>query len=438
MNNRINLITEKIKSSKFAKDSFWAVFGNGLGYAFLLVSGIIIARIIGKDLYGEYGMVKSTMFIMAVFATFGLGDTSTKFVAEYLEKSPKSIREIIISCLKITLSFSSIICILLIVFSKPISLFVNEPRLANPFRFLGVIIIFRAIGTVCAGILGGLKMYKKLGLNNILSGASMFVICIPLTYLWGINGALVSLLTSQLLLGTLNFSAISRCLKDLPTCNDERFEKTIIRFSFPFALKELAFTVSQWGMPLLITKYASLGELGMYTACSQWNAIILFMPSLLGNVILSYLSTTAAGNDSSHKLLIRRMLMINFFSTLVPLIIVFIASPLIEAYYGPTFMGMSKVLSVLVVSTLFMCLSRVFHSNLMSEGRKWTAFLISGSYDMLLVLFTFILLKLTKGENAAMNLSILLVFSTFVDLMVYIVEYKIHQRTSVREQYYMY
>ena len=127
--------------------------------------------------------------------------------------------------------------------------------------------------------------------------------------------------------------------------------------------------------------------------------------------------------------------MINFLSTLVPLIIVFMASPLIEAYYGPTFIGMSKILSVLVVCTLFMCLSRVFHSNLMSEGRKWTAFIISGSYDMLLVLFTFILLKLTKGENAAMNLSILLVFSTFVDLMVYIVEYKIHQRESISEQY---
>lgn len=418
----------KINDSKFVKDSFWAVFGNGIGYALLLLSGILIARIIGKELYGEYGIVKSTMFIMAVFATFGLGDTSTKFVAEYLQKKPTDVPSIIVSCIKITLAFSIFICTLLVVFAGPISTFVNEPRLANPFRFLGIIIVFRAIGSVCAGLLGGIKSYKRLGINNIISGASMLALSIPLTLLWGLKGALLSLTFSQFLLGFLNFISIRHCIPKTISQSDSRYTKSIIIFSFPFALKELAFTVSQWGIPLLVTKYASLGELGMYTACSQWNAIILFMPSLLGNVILSYLSTTAADNDNSHRVLIKRMLLINLVSTVIPLVIVFLASPYIERYYGPTFIGMSKVLSVLVVSTIFMCLSRVFHSNLMSEGRKWTAFLISGTYDMLLVVLTFILLKITDGTDAAMNLSRLLVCTTFIDLMVYVIEYKIHKK----------
>ena len=69
---------QKIKTNKLAKDSFWSIFGNGLGNLLLLIAGIIIARFLGKDLYGEYGIVKTTMFYIAAFSTFGLGYTSTK------------------------------------------------------------------------------------------------------------------------------------------------------------------------------------------------------------------------------------------------------------------------------------------------------------------------------------------------------------------------
>ena len=63
-------ITHRLRNSQLFKDSFWAVFGNGLGNFLLLMAGILIARLLGKDVYGEYGMVKTTMFHMAAFSTF--------------------------------------------------------------------------------------------------------------------------------------------------------------------------------------------------------------------------------------------------------------------------------------------------------------------------------------------------------------------------------
>ena len=46
----ITLIKHRLLQSKLFKDSFWAVFGNGLGNALLLLAGILIARFLGKDL----------------------------------------------------------------------------------------------------------------------------------------------------------------------------------------------------------------------------------------------------------------------------------------------------------------------------------------------------------------------------------------------------
>lgn len=49
-------IKKRLLSSNLFKDSFWALFGTVIGKALSLFAGIIVARFLGKGLYGEYGM----------------------------------------------------------------------------------------------------------------------------------------------------------------------------------------------------------------------------------------------------------------------------------------------------------------------------------------------------------------------------------------------
>lgn len=429
MHNNMRVF-KKLWNSSFFKDSFWAVSGNGIGNFLMLLSGIIIARLLGKDLYGEYGIVKSTMYLIALFSTFGLGDTSTKFIAEYLQRRPMDVQAIVHSSFRIVFVFSALMCLLLIAFSEELAEFVNYPRLKIPFQFLGIIIVLRAIGTWGAGVLGGFKDYKHLGINNIISGAIMLGLCVPLSLIYGLKGALAALLTSQLLLACINSIFVYVNISRMPTGGKEHYERTLISFSFPFALNEFVFTLSTWGTSLLLTKYSSLGELGMYTACTQWNAIILFMPSLLGNVVLSYLSTTAASDIERHEKLIRRMLLVNLVCTLIPLSVVMICSPLIVNYYGPTFAGMGSILGITVFGTVFSCLTRVFQSNLMSEGKKWTAFTIRSSYNLINLIAAFIVLRVTAGVNAAMNMAILSLLINILALIMYYAVYR-HDRNRI-------
>ena len=112
----IEVLKNRIKNSRLVRDSFWAVFGNGIGNALMLISGIVIARFLGKDLYGDYGLVKSTMFYVASFATFGLGLTSTKYISQCVSTSDKCARGIVKDSISITLLFSGFIALLLIFF----------------------------------------------------------------------------------------------------------------------------------------------------------------------------------------------------------------------------------------------------------------------------------------------------------------------------------
>ena len=249
--NKIFCFADKIRHSKLIKDSAWAVFGNGLGNALLLVAGILIARLLGKDLYGEYGVVKTTMFHIAGFATFGLGYTSTKYIAQYISENATKVKAIARAALTITIVSSSSLCFLLFVFSNKLAVFINNPQLATPFRFLGVIVVCKAISTTSSGIISGFKDFKRQGRNQILSGLLLLVFAPILTYFWGLRGSLIALLLSQLSLSIFNMVLLNQLLDD-HSDSDESFIKPLLVFSIPVAMQELTYTLAHWLGPLLL------------------------------------------------------------------------------------------------------------------------------------------------------------------------------------------
>lgn len=396
----------KLLSSSLFKDSFWAVFGNGLGHFLLLLAGIVIARFLGKDIYGEYGVVKTTMFYIASFSTLGLGFTATRFVAKYKDVDDGLLKGSIYSSLSITAVSSLVLCLLLLVFAKPLAVYLDEPRLEIPFRFLGVIIISRAMSTTTGAVLGGIKNFKAAGVNNIVSGACMLILGSGFTYLWGLNGSLIALLTSQAILFLLNLGAIYKSsLYKLRLVVRKKVTAPILNFTFPVALQELSYSLSQWGVILILTKFCSMGEVGLYTAAAQWNTIILFMPSLLSNVVLSYLS----GSETAKKQqrLLRLMLLVNFFATLVPFFLVYFCSDYIISFYGSTFVEMKDVMNILVFSTIFDCMSKVLQSNMISEGKNWSLFVFRTIRDLSLLVISYYILCTKAGEGGAVTFAVI-------------------------------
>lgn len=429
MKKTLKGIQNKLLDSSLFKDSFWAVFGNGLGHLLLLLAGIIIARFLGKDVYGEYGVVKTTMFYIASFSTLGLGFTATRFVAKYKETDDALLKGSIYSSIGITVISSVTLCCLLFVFSTPLALYLDEPHLSTSFRFLGIIIVVKALCTTTGAILGGTKNFKAVGINNIISGISMFLMAVVLTYIWGLNGSLMALFLSHLILCIINFIAIyNNTLKKVKHIKKVNNYNTILRFTFPVALQELSFTVSQWGVILLLTKFCSLGEVGLYSAAAQWNAIILFIPSLLSNVVLSYLS--GSGTQEKQKRILYIMLLVNFIATLLPFIIVYCLSDLITSFYGDTFTGMKNVMNILVFSTIFECMSKVFQSNMISEGKNWKLFIIRTVRDTILLVLTFCVLYFNTTENGAFRFSLVCLSVCIIYFMLMLTEYICTHRNS--------
>lgn len=411
----IKIIKERILQSKLFKDSFWALVGNGIGDFLLLVSGILIARFLGKDLYGEYGVVKTNMFYMAGFSTFGLVYSSTRYISRYIRSDSTRILGIISNATKITLIFSSLLAIVLITCASCLESFLNVPGIAPVFRALSVIIVLKAMSSTGNGILAGLGEFKLLAKSTVTSGLVMFVLCVPLTYFWGLYGALSALTISQLLNFLMNYFYIHKISKLFPIYyvkEDSVFD--LLKFSFPIALQEISYAICNWAGILLLTKLSSLSEVGLYTATTQWNAVITMIPGMLANVVLSHLSGTSGHQQKS---LIYRILGVYLFCTIVPFLCVYSLSDLIVAFYGTDFSEMKTVFRLNIFITIPACCSEVFKAEMIAIGRTWTLFSLRMLKDVVLVVLAFILLNMYNGLDGAYYYSM----STLVGTIVFFI-----------------
>lgn len=397
-------IKTKILNSKLAKDSFWSVFGNGFGSALLLLAGIIIARLLGSDVYGQYGVVKSTMLYIASFSSFGLSITSTKYVAEYMADNPAYVKSIIRACYQITLSVSIFIAILFMAFAPQLANWMSEPTLVLPLRYLGLIIICRSVNMMQVGILGGLKDYKKAANNNIISGIVMFALAIPLTYWFQLNGALISLLLSQAIYCLLNLNSIKRCLLDVPEQHDKSFVKELFMFSLPVAIQESTYFICQWGGLLILTKCSDLEQVGLFSAASQWNAIICFIPGMIYNVVISHLSSSLSDTTRQSRI-INAMLLVNMVSTVIPCLLIWLFSGIIVNLYGDSFAGLTPPLVVLAFSAVFSCCANVYRSEFVAHGKNWLLMALRTAKDVMFLLLVYFLIAYFNRHNGALYYS---------------------------------
>ena len=330
---------------------------------------------------------------------------------------------IIRDSISITLIFSGLIAFILFISASSLADFLNESSLVIAFKALAIVIIFKAITTTQIGILAGFKNFKTIAINSLLSGFVMLLLCIPLTYKFGLKGSLATLLISQIFNSIINFFSIRKKSKEIPLIKNVSYKKELICFSFPVALQESSFTICNWAAIMMLTKISSIGEVGLYTASAQWNSIITMIPGLLINVVLSYLSGSV-NLKHLHEKTLKLMLCVNFITTIIPFIIVYFLANFIASFYGDSFSEMPSVLRVLTFSTILVACASVYKSELLALGKTWLLFSIRFVRDFVLVVSVFVLLNYTDGKNGAIMYSWAVVIMSVIFLLTLFIVYK--------------
>jgi len=357
----------------FIKGSFWIVYGNVLSKGASLLASVLIARLLSSSAFGELSMIKTTLSVFSLFATFGLGVTVTKFVAESRSNQVSEVGSIISGALFITMVTGVTLGALIAIFAGFIGEnILHAANLSTPLRVAGVFLLLNAVNVSQTGIITGLEGFRKSARINLVIAIITIPVLLGFTCLLGLTGTLIGMTVNLFVNWYLNRLLILRMLKELGAHlsyqNIKARIRTLVIFSFPLAIKEIIYSFSTWLCLYILMRKASYSEVGVFSSANQLSQLIFFLPAAVSSVFLSVLSNQL-NNKENYRNLIRKNLWFTVSVTVGVGVALLLFSGPIFAFYGSSYSGGREALYVLTAATVPMAIINILEQICIARSR---------------------------------------------------------------------
>lgn len=240
-----------------------------------LVTTKIIAFYIGPSGIAIIGQMTNALNILIPFSNGGIGNGIIKYIAEYGALSVKGkIEKLINTILGITLLSSILIAVLLGLFNKPISSFLfGDTGYTWFFIILSISMPMIAFGYTLLCIINGFKRIKHYALigasNSLISAALAYVLIIP----FGLNGALISLVVTNLtlfLLSTYFFLSIDKTIRiSIKLDIDREIVKKLSNFAVMGLVSAAVVPISHIVIRTFIMNHFSVDDAGYWQGLNR-------------------------------------------------------------------------------------------------------------------------------------------------------------------------
>ena len=295
-------------SDRLSQGFIWNVLGALFTQGSVFLTTIILARLLGKEQFGQFGMIQSTLLTLASVAQVATGLTATKYVAEFRDVDKEHAGRILGLCSVLTLVTGTLATVLLIICAPWLADHVlKAPHLSTGLVVSAAFVLFSVMTGYQIGALAGLEGYKSISLFGALIGSAHLVVCWGAAVLWGLNGGLAGLAISALLRWVIYAVVLRREISkhgiSVRRREGVREHETLLKFALPAALSGLTATPALWlGNAFLVRQPDGYSEMGTYTAVNNLRIIVLFLPVLLNAVSSSILNNhKGRGNQDAYR-----------------------------------------------------------------------------------------------------------------------------------------
>jgi len=384
---------------RLAKGAFWSIAGAVISQGLILAASVLVARILGKTGYGELGIVQSTVGMFGAFAGFGLGLTATKYVAEFRRRDPDRAGRIVSFSWLVAVVAGGLMALSLFVFASWLAEHtLNAPHLASVLRVGALILFINALNGAQTGALAGFEAFRTIAYVNLFVGLISFPVLISGAYFGGLTGSVWALAVNLGVNWVLNHLALRKEARrygvplTFHSCGRE--VSVLWRFSVPAMLAGCMVGPVNWICgALLVNQPDGFGEMGILSAANQWYTILLFLPSVIGQVVLPVLSERLGQKETgqSRRLLLLAMKM-NALLVLPVVIIASLASLHIMSLYGEDFISGWSTLIVVLMTAGITTIQNPVGQIITASGRMWIGFAMNLGWALVFVAGTWVLI----------------------------------------------
>lgn len=375
--------------SRLARGISWSVVGTFVTYVFKLAASVVVARLLGQIVFGELGVINSTVVTLGVFSGLGLGITATKYIAELRSAAPQRAGNTIGFLTLVSLAAGGVMLVALLLTAPWLAANVlDAPHLALTLRIGSLLLLLNSVNGVQVGALAGLEEFRAIAVLNAVEGVTHLPALALGAWLYGLPGVTAAYVAIAALKWGLSQLALQRAGRRHALAIGYQVGRAewrvLVRFALPALIVGLAAHPFNWlARVLLANQPDGYAQVGIFNAAYTWTALLLFIPLQITRSSVPILASLERGVVGTQQFL--RIVRLNTLLVLgacaavaTPLIV---ASRLIMRSYGPEFAQSGAVLVVLMLAYSLSALTWVFSDALTAIGRMWwqvVYFLVAG------------------------------------------------------------
>lgn len=384
------------------------VFG-ALGYTLAFAFRVIAARFYGPEKFGLLEMTNTIFSVAAVASLLGIHAGVSRYISVYEERGEfEKLKGYLKFIFKIPIILSIIVSVLLFILAPKINSFFNFPQEFIIFlRIISFAVPLQAVNKIIHEIFFAKKKVLVQNISyNIVERAALLigiiaVIFLKLNFVYVIAVIFLSQLAAFLFnLGYLKFGIHFKKEE-----NSNYPYKSWLAFSLPLFFVNMSAFLINWTDNIVIGKYLTSRELGIYATCFSLASFLLFFQISFAGVFMPLVSRAYARNDKKELELSYQKAQNWAFGLALPfaLFFIFFAGDLLVGVYGREFSSGAILLVILTVGLLFNVYTGM-NASLLKVVKK-TAFLFKTKIIIAVfnVIFCILLVKIVGVVGAAVS-----------------------------------
>lgn len=430
MRYNIHFLKKKLLNDEFINDSFWAVSGSIIYKGLAFISGLIIINYLGKEDFGKFSIIKATAVAISTFFALGFNYVSIKFIADSISSNSRNVYGI---C-KFTGGVSFILALssMTLVFIFGNDLFDIITKIDNNTFSKYLISPFVFVFIMCSwsvGVLSGMGVYKSQAYVNIITGFISFFITLIFTFFYGYDGAILALFLTYFINLIFNLIVVQKYLSKYKNNYklDLYLKKDILIFSIPISIQEMIYPLFVWATNYVILVNNSHSAIGLFNAAIQWNAIVIIIPAILKNVILSNLSLKSR-NTKETRAIINKSTKLNLMVSIFICFLIFLIIKLgfLNSLYDSSYNGLDNLILLAAISGLILCISDVYLQFLISRSKNWIVLFLKSLRDSFKIVLILLLVSSSLAISEIQLISAVLLIMAITNLLFLVSVYIIY------------
>jgi O-antigen/teichoic acid export membrane protein len=344
---------------------------------------IFVARILGREAYGEFGLVRSTAMMFVMFSCSGQGITATKHIAELLHNDKERTGRIIGLSYLFTLFTSVLLAVIFYLLAPWIcETQLNQPQLTNMMKLCTLLLFITTFMSTQVSVMTGFQDFRGLAITNGLAGLTMLPIYIVGAYFGGLCGVVIAAIIAS----ALNFMFNSVFIY-------QNMKKYKVRYTFRLLYKEISLlwtsnvpmtlvAIIYCGMIFIVQmmigkQHDGIKELGLYYAAMNYQMMVLVLPNIL---MTTFLPNFCELNNP--KQLLQYWKIVKLGLILTPLIATCSALPLLilpnylMELNGTEFTNTGRILIAVGILGIITSNVNMWGQILLSQNDQWTILLL--------------------------------------------------------------